>query len=165
MTPVLKPFAPHPPHPPQGRTPHRAARIAATAARLAPLLQEAIPALYQLSDVLAALGDPAPEFDDLRRALAWHGHQIIDTPDGRLVSVQPPETVATRDQWVADRAAAGRGPVTVRTLQRSCRGAWVSAWALRGSLDRLTAAGTMIPESSAPGHWDRVWYHRDTPKE
>lgn len=165
MTPVLEPFAPHLQSPHTGRAPHRAAQIAATAARLAPLLQGAIPALYRLSDVIGALGDPTPDPSDLRRALAWYGHQIIDTPDGRLVSVQPAEALATRDDLVASRVSAAGRPMGVRELQRSCRGTWVSAWALRGCLERLTAAGLLVPVTVVGGCWVRMWRHRDTPKE
>lgn len=157
---TLKPFAPHPP---PGRTPHRAAQIAATAAKLAPLLQATTPALYRLGDVLGALGDPTLNPSDLERALAWHGHQVQDTPDGRLVAIQPPETIARHDQLVASRAAGAGGPVGVRSLQRSCRGVWVSAWALRGCLDRLTASGVVVP--AAGGRWPRMWCHRDIPGE
>lgn len=164
MTPVLQPFAPHPPHPPSGRTPHRAAQVTAAVARLTPLLQGAVPALYRLSDVVAVLGDPTPDPGDLRRALAWHGHRILDTPDGRLVSVQPPESLATRDALVADRVAGAGHPVGVRELQRSCRGVWVNAWALRGCLDRATGAGLLVPVDITPGHWVRMWRHRDTPE-
>ncbi|HYR24818.1 MAG TPA: hypothetical protein VEQ09_03245, partial [Aquabacterium sp.] len=67
---------------------------------------------------------------------------------------------------VTRRVADADAPVGIRALQRSCRGLWVSAWALRGCLDRAVAAGNLVPAATAPGGLTRLWCHcGDTPKE
>ena len=114
--------------------------------------------------MLESLGDPSPRPDDLRRALSWYGHGLVDTPDGRLVHVASPPTIHARDLVVATKAAGAGAPVSIRDLHRRCRGAWITSWWLRGSVTRLVAAGILLPVPAPLGRLVYQWRHRDIPE-
>jgi hypothetical protein len=155
---MLTPIGPLPPedlrhHP----TPHAWHQITAAALKLEPLLATTEPALYRLEDVHDALGAPPIHYQHLVRALAWHGHPTVDTPDGRVVTLNPTGRIRDHDLAVLARIKTLSRPTTIRDLHRGCRGHWVSAWALRGAVARLVASAELEAVPAPAGHLPNRW--------
>ena len=123
---------------------------------------------YRLEDVAAVLRSDAAALATPRAAfvgeqyvingLAWMGAEMTGAGDGRAVWLLSPEELDRRDHKLLGRAAAQfPEEVTVRRLQRSCRWSWVTAWSLRGSVDRLVAAGELLRHPGCRREVATVW--------
>lgn len=161
--------------------PRNHATVLATVSRLEPLLGLLDPATYPGVDVYALLardpvgrlaGGPGCEPEVFEAAAQYLGHQVLPATDAqpRALAVLSATQRAERDAVVlasarraaADAAGLSAGLVWVRATQLRCRRHWVSAWGVRGALERATVAGVLAPHPAARRRPVTVWMFTST---